>query len=93
MYNLQDIFNLLPNLTATETTKAFAVKTNDELLVIYLSSLVRAVIALHNLIDNKISNRDAEKAIESGAEKEKEKKSAAAAPAAEKEKADEKSKK
>ncbi|CAJ0756429.1 2881_t:CDS:2 [Entrophospora sp. SA101] len=56
LYNLQDIFNLLPNLNITEMVKAFSVKTNDQLLVIYLSSLVRAVIALHNLINNKIEN-------------------------------------
>ncbi|ORY46552.1 26S proteasome non-ATPase regulatory subunit 7 [Rhizoclosmatium globosum] len=57
LYNLQDIFNLLPNLERVETVKSFAVTTNDELLVVYLSSLVRAVIALHNLIQNKITNR------------------------------------
>lgn len=32
-----------------------AVKTNDMMLVIYLSSLIRSVIALHNLINNKVS--------------------------------------
>lgn len=37
------------------------VKTNDQMLVVYLSSLVRSIIALHNLIDNKLQNRDAEK--------------------------------
>jgi 26S proteasome regulatory subunit N8 len=31
------------------------VKTNDMMLVIYLSSLIRSVIALHNLINNKVS--------------------------------------
>jgi len=30
------------------------VKTNDMMLVIYISSLVRSVIALHNLINNKV---------------------------------------
>jgi 26S proteasome regulatory subunit N8 len=56
IYNLQDIFNLLPNLNINDTVKSFSVKTNDQLLVIYLSSLIRAVIALHNLINNKIEN-------------------------------------
>jgi len=56
VYNLQDIFNLLPNLNVSETVKSFSVNTNDQLLVIYLSSLIRAVIALHNLINNKIDN-------------------------------------
>jgi 26S proteasome regulatory subunit N8 len=81
VYNLQDVFNLLPNLESTErggdvphdataatagvngdggavaTTSAgsaqpkrpFTVATNDQLLVMYLSSLIRAVIALHTL--------------------------------------------
>lgn len=58
--NLQDIFNLLPNLSNLETVKSFAEKTNDQLLVIYLGSMIRSVIALHALIDNKIENRTKE---------------------------------
>ncbi|TPX55473.1 hypothetical protein PhCBS80983_g05282 [Powellomyces hirtus] len=61
LYNLQDMFNLLPNLAVPDTVKAFAVQTNDELLVMYLSSLIRAVIAMHGLIENKIILRDAER--------------------------------
>ncbi|EGF78123.1 hypothetical protein BATDEDRAFT_35761 [Batrachochytrium dendrobatidis JAM81] len=60
IYNLQEIFNKLPNLSVPTTVKSFAVKTNDELLIIYLSSLIRAVIALHGLIDNKIMLQDHE---------------------------------
>ncbi|KAI8593122.1 maintenance of mitochondrial structure and function-domain-containing protein [Geranomyces variabilis] len=74
LYNLQDIFNLLPNLAVPSTVKAFAVQTNDELLVMYLSSLIRAVIAMHGLIENKILLRDAErKEEEDGSDKKKEK--------------------
>eukprot|EP00842_Homolaphlyctis_polyrhiza_P001388 jgi/Hompol1/224/HPOL_000679-RA len=61
IYNLQDIFNKLPNLQVPDTVKSFAVKTNDELLIIYLSSLIRAVIALHGLIDNKTMLHEHEK--------------------------------
>merc|ERR1711935_148430 len=57
---IQDIFNLLPNLSIEEIVKAFAVKTNDMTLVIYLSSMIRSIIALHNMIDNKIENKNAE---------------------------------
>lgn len=57
---MQDIFNLLPNLNVEELIRSFSVKSNDMMLVIYLSSLIRSVIALHNLINNKIANRDAE---------------------------------
>ncbi|RKP10676.1 maintenance of mitochondrial structure and function-domain-containing protein [Thamnocephalis sphaerospora] len=69
--NLQDIFNLLPDVSSPETVKAFSVQTNDQLLVIYLASLVRAVIALHNLIDNKLENQDAERAEKIGTKAEK----------------------
>lgn len=61
IYLLQDIFNLLPDVSNQNFVKSSYVKTNDQMLVIYLASLVRSVIALHNLINNKISNRDAEK--------------------------------
>lgn len=50
---IQDTFNLLPNLNVAELSKSFVVESNDMMLVIYLASLIRSVIALHNLIDNK----------------------------------------
>jgi 26S proteasome regulatory subunit N8 len=43
--------------------QAFSTKTNDQLLLMYLSSLIRSVIALHNLIDNKIENLESEGAL------------------------------
>lgn len=64
--NLQDIFNLLPNLStaegdgksgAGELSHAMGIKTNDQLMAIYLSSLIRAITAFHDLIENKIQNR------------------------------------
>ena len=61
IYLMQDILNLMPNTGTESFVKASFVKTNDEMLVVYLASLVRSVIALHNLINNKITNRDAEK--------------------------------
>ncbi|KAI8332397.1 maintenance of mitochondrial structure and function-domain-containing protein [Chlamydoabsidia padenii] len=63
IYNLQDIFNLLPNLESQFMIQAFSTKTNDQLLLMYLSSLIRSVIALHNLIDNKIENLQSETAL------------------------------
>lgn len=61
IYNIQDIFNLIPDLKKPELVKAFAVKTNDNMLVMYLSSLIRSITALHDLIGNKFMNRLAEK--------------------------------
>ncbi|KAI8067489.1 26S proteasome regulatory subunit rpn-8 [Gongronella butleri] len=66
IYNLQDIFNLLPNLESQFMVQAFSTKTNDQLLLMYLSSLIRAVIALHNLIDNKIENLKGESSLVNG---------------------------
>merc|ERR1712159_433610 len=58
--NMQDVFNLLPNLNIESMVKAFSVKTNDMMVIIYVSSMIRSVIALHNLINNKIENKEAE---------------------------------
>lgn len=59
--HIQDMFNLLPDVTQQDLIKSIYVKTNDEMLLVYLSSLIRSIIALHNLILNKIQNTDAEK--------------------------------
>jgi 26S proteasome regulatory subunit N8 len=102
--NLQDIFNLLPNLstpaTATAATKpingdqnslspsqienselarAMSIKTNDQLMTIYLSSLVRAITAFHDLIDNKRQNRQAQEEKDAKSKEEEEEAAAAAA--------------
>lgn len=115
--NLQDVFNLLPGLSAplapqtqtnsymngngaghltngtakdgpglphglasdSELARAMSVKTNDQLMNIYLSSLIRAITAFHDLIENKISNRnlaDEKERSKIEARKEKEKKGA-----------------
>jgi len=60
LYNLQDVFNLLPGLHVPETKQAFVSQNNDTMLVMYISSLVRSIIALHNLINNKIDLRSEE---------------------------------
>lgn len=75
--NLQDIFNLLPNLSTpksgdepdsgienSELGRAMSVKTNDQLMAIYLSSLIRAITAFHDLIENKIQNRQQQEELE-----------------------------
>jgi len=72
MGHLQDAFNLLPNLNLEDYVKGFAVKTNDMMLVIYLSSLIRSVIALHDLINNKVLNKERERQVDGLAAKDKE---------------------
>ena len=65
---LQDVFNLLPNLSPTpenggvgDLGRSFRVKTNDQLMCIYLSSMIRAVLALHDLIDSGIDDKKEDK--------------------------------
>jgi 26S proteasome regulatory subunit N8 len=78
IYNLQDIFNLLPTLEGLEKSndgkRPFTVATNDELLVLYLSSMIRSVIALHNLVNNKLENTGADAGVEEEDEKKDEEK-------------------
>jgi 26S proteasome regulatory subunit N8 len=56
--NLQTILNLLPNLNTEDLVRAFIVKTNDMQMAIYLSALIRSVIALHDLVNNRIQHGD-----------------------------------
>lgn len=76
LYNLQNIFSVLPDVESMELIEAFMVKNNDLMLNIYIGSVTRSVIALHNLINNKIENKikaEKRKMLESGKGKGKEK--------------------
>jgi len=64
LYNLQDMFNLMPDLAIAQVAAAFTVNTNDNMMSIYVSSLIRSICALHDLINNKIVNKISE--IEEG---------------------------
>ncbi|KAK2084409.1 26S proteasome non-ATPase regulatory subunit 7 [Saguinus oedipus] len=59
IYQLQDVFKLLPVISLQEFVKAFHLKTNNQMMVVYLASLIHSVVALHNLI--KTANWDGEK--------------------------------
>lgn len=67
LYNLQNIFNMLPNLNVDVLVNSMLVKTNDMYLAIYLSALIRSVIALHGLLNNKIKFRDIDDILDRGA--------------------------
>jgi 26S proteasome regulatory subunit N8 len=56
--NLQTILSLLPNLNTEELVRSMLIKTNDMHMAIYLSALIRCVLALHDLINNKIHYGD-----------------------------------
>lgn len=70
--NLQTILNLLPNLNTEELVRSMIIKTNDMHMAIYLSALIRSVIALHDLVNNRIQY--GEHGTEAGENKEEEKK-------------------
>ncbi|WLF80999.1 proteasome regulatory particle subunit [Lodderomyces elongisporus] len=40
-----------------DLSTAFTVKSNDELMIVYISTLVRAIVAFHDLIENKLENK------------------------------------
>lgn len=54
----------------SELARAMSIKTNDQLMAIYLSSLIRAITAFHDLIENKIQNRQQQEETESKKEQE-----------------------
>lgn len=60
LYLLQDAFNLLPGLQEKDTKDAFTVQINDSMLAMYLSSLTKSIISLHELVNNKMELREAE---------------------------------
>jgi 26S proteasome regulatory subunit N8 len=75
--NLQTIWNLLPNLDDA-AVRSMMVKTNDMHMAIYLGALIRSVMALHDLVNNKIrhgvGNDELENGDDDGEEKKEDKK-------------------
>jgi len=84
--NLQTILNLLPNLNTPDLVRSMIVKTNDMHMAVYLAALIRSVIAIHDLVNNKIrygedgmerppeeSNKDGDKDKKKGGEEEEKK--------------------
>ena len=54
IFNMQNMLNLLPNISMESLLRAVFLKTNDMHLVMYLASLIRSITALHDLVTNKI---------------------------------------
>lgn len=55
-YLLQDIIHLLPS-AEDDISGAIVQTSNDRAAMTYISTLTKTVIALHSLIDNKLSNK------------------------------------
>jgi len=53
-------------------TRAIQIKNNDNTYVLYVCSIIRSIVSLHNLINNKLSNKESERVIAEKAEKERE---------------------
>ncbi|EPZ33496.1 Mov34-domain-containing protein [Rozella allomycis CSF55] len=60
LYNLQKVFNLMPNTQSHDLAKAITTTVNDQYAVTYIASMVRSITALHDLINNKITNKEDE---------------------------------
>ena len=43
--------------------QSFSVKSNDYMYVIYVSALIRSILSLHDLINNKIQAKEQEQAM------------------------------
>lgn len=51
---------MLPNLKVEEMVRGLSVKSNDYMYVIYVSSLIRTILSLHDLLNNKIEAKEQE---------------------------------
>lgn len=56
IYRLQEMFNLLPDVHSEEALKALQVAANDQAMMLYAGGLIKTVIALHDLVNNKLEN-------------------------------------
>lgn len=74
IYGLQDVFNLLPDVAGNAFNDALQQVSNDQMLIVYLSSLIKSVVALHNLIDNKITMKETEQEDDKKEEEQRKKK-------------------
>lgn len=58
LYNLQEIFNLMPNLSSEKVIKSFLTTNNDVMMSTYISSITRVLVYLHKLINNRIAYKE-----------------------------------
>ena len=65
----QSVLTALPNMNVESLSHALTETTNDQHLALYIASLTRSVLALHDLVANKQSFRDVEEAQLAGGDK------------------------
>jgi len=64
IHRIQNLLKLMPDVTMEEFVNAHTAQTNDQLLCIYLGSLIRSVLAHHELIDNQQSMKADKETVE-----------------------------
>lgn len=65
LYALQEVLNGLPHGSEDqELVQAFAFSANDQALLVYVATLVRSVLALHDLVNNKTELLENERKME-----------------------------
>lgn len=60
LYHVQSMLSQLPNVRVEAVQRSLASATNDQHLLLYIASLGRAGLALHDLVNNKAKYRDEE---------------------------------
>lgn len=58
--NIQEIFNYLPNFETEDIIKSLSIQSNNDYLMLYLSWMIRSIISLHKLLNNKIMIKEEE---------------------------------
>lgn len=66
MYSVQAVLASLPNMNVEALSGALTEATNDQHLALYVASLTRSVLALHDLVANKAAYKDVEEGALSG---------------------------
>lgn len=59
--NIQEIFNHLPNFETEDIIKGLSNQINNNFLMLYLGWLLKSIISLHKLINNKIMLKEEER--------------------------------
>lgn len=57
-YELRDAEGNLQITEFSDLNKALQIKTNDNLMIVYVSSLINSIISFNDLIENKIENKN-----------------------------------
>lgn len=63
VYHMQDILNLLPDVTKNNFTEVMQEKNNDQMMIIFLSSIIRSIISLDRTISINLAQQEGSKKV------------------------------